>query len=271
LKKAESNKAAQDRWNQRAVGAQRATAPKGTREYFDQIERYRYGYETPFIKDLLLSDLSGKSVLEIGVGNGIDASAICDRAASYVGIDITRNHLDLAGENLKQKGFNNFSLVQGDLTEFDFGSQKFDVVYSFGVLHHIAHEEDFLNKIKDILNPGGELRLAVYSQWSFFNAYILATWLLRNRRKVGFNLWQGYLTDASSFDNPIVVKVRSKSDVQRMLERNGFGVKKYWKRGFVQNYIPWIGKRFEPNVMVLNTLGSVLGWYHVFIVEVKRS
>lgn len=264
-----SNKAAQDRWNQRAVGAQRASAPRGSREYFDQIERHRYGYETPFIKDLLLTDLEGKSVLEIGVGNGIDASVICERADSYVGIDITRNHLDLTEQNLKQKGFRNFSLVEGDLTEFDFGDKKFDVIYSFGVMHHIAHEEDFLKRAKSLLTPDGEMRLAVYSKWSFFNAYILATWLIRNRCRVKFNLWQGHLTDASSFDNPIVVKVRSKSQYKDLLEQNGFVIKTYYKRGFVQRYIPALGKFLHPNGYILNVLGSLFGWYHIFIVKTR--
>ena len=60
----DSNRRARGTWEVTAVGSQRATADKGTREYFQQMRDYRYGYETPWISRMFRFDqLAGKSVL----------------------------------------------------------------------------------------------------------------------------------------------------------------------------------------------------------------
>ena len=55
------------------------------------------------------------------------------------------------------------------------------------------------------------------------------------------------------------------TEIQKLYKKAGFRVHRYWKRGFVQNYLPVIGKIFNPDGVFLNACGSVLGWYHVFI------
>ena len=96
VKAAESNRRARATWENKAVGSHRSSASKGSFEYFRQIRNYRYGYETPFISEVFEFDgLKGKQVLEIGVGNGIDAVEMMVNGATYTGIDITENHLEL--------------------------------------------------------------------------------------------------------------------------------------------------------------------------------
>ena len=148
---ARSNAAARNTWERLAVGQLRARAPKGSPEYFAQIRAYRYGYETPFIPRLFdFAGMRGKRVLEIGVGNGIDGVEMARAGAVYTGLDITRNHLELARTNFEQHGLNG-TFVEGDLLDADVPAGPFDVVYSFGVLHHIAHEEAYLRRIRDLL------------------------------------------------------------------------------------------------------------------------
>lgn len=81
---AQSNQQARSTWERKAVGSHRATADAGSREYFEQIRAYRYGYETPFIPRFFdFEGLRGKRVLEIGVGNGIDAVEMLINGAEY--------------------------------------------------------------------------------------------------------------------------------------------------------------------------------------------
>ena len=91
-----SNKKARSTWERKAVGSHRANADAGTAEYFSQIRKYRYEYETPFIPEVFqYKTLKNKRVLEIGVGNGIDAVEMLRNGACYSGIDVTENHLKL--------------------------------------------------------------------------------------------------------------------------------------------------------------------------------
>ena len=121
------------------------------------------------------------------------------------------------------------------------------------------------------MKKNGELRIAVYSKYSFFNIYMFVTWIIKNKCKVSFNKWQGHISDAASFNHPITIKIRSKKEVLSLYESCGFNIKSYHKRGFVQNYIPILGRFLKPDGVVLNFFGSQLGWYHVFIFEHKKK
>jgi 2-polyprenyl-3-methyl-5-hydroxy-6-metoxy-1,4-benzoquinol methylase len=268
--KINSNESAQRLWNIKAVGEQRAKAKKGSCEYFREIRQYRYGYETPWISRLFnFSQLHGKEVLEIGVGNGIDAVEMARCGARYTGLDVTEGHLSLTGKNFQCNGISPSRLIHGDLLESVLDS-KFDVIYSFGVLHHIQHEEAYLRRLTTHLKPEGELRIAVYSRYSFFNFYLLTSWILKNRIQNSLDDWRSHVAEGSQLGTPVIIKIRSKRQAESLLKQCGFEVKRYWKRGFVQNYIPFLGKKLHPDGSVLNALGAMLGWYHVFHCRVKQ-
>lgn len=265
-----SNQMARATWEVKAVGSQRASSAAGSRRYFEEIRAYRYGYETPFIADFFeFSGMAKKRVLEVGVGNGIDAAEMIRNGAIYSGIDITNNHLELTKTYLTyiiQEGVKGSveKIVEGDLLETKLDG-NYDVVYSFGVLHHIAHEVDYLKRIHGLLKNGGELRAAFYSKYSFFNAWLIATWIFRNRMRVSLRDWQSHIAEGSEIGNPVVIKIRSKRELAKLLSGAGFEVIKYGKKGFVQNYLPLLGRLLSPNGRVLDFLARLLGWYHCFI------
>ena len=258
-----SNLQARKTWELTAVGSQRSAAPKGSSQYFEDIRNYRYGYETPFIPRVFRFDeLDGKSVLEIGVGNGIDAVEMSRHGAHYTGLDITQNHLELTRENFTiHLPDYEPRLIRGDLLEVEL-EQKFDVIYSFGVLHHIMHEELYLAKLRTLLRADGRLKIAVYSKWSFFNAFMIAKWLLR--RSASLDDWRSHLAEGSSLGEPVTIKIRSRREVEKLLQVTGFRVVQYNKCGFVQKYIPWLGKHLSTDGLTLRSLAAMLGWYHVF-------
>ena len=260
-----SNEAAKRTWGGKPVGAQRTKSPPGSPAYFDEIREYRYGYETPFIPELFrFAEMGAKRVLEIGVGQGIDAVEMAKHGAVYHGLDITKEHLELTRQNLTNHGLLG-DLFEGDLLETNLPA-PFDVIYSFGVLHHIAHESQYLERIHHLLTPEGRLMIAVYSRYSFFNAYLGLTYLARGRKlATNFDDWRSHIAETSLLGDPVTIKIRTRNEVQRLLKTTGFHALDYYKRGFVQNYLPGFGKLLEPNGFILTALGSILGWYHIFI------
>jgi 2-polyprenyl-3-methyl-5-hydroxy-6-metoxy-1,4-benzoquinol methylase len=263
-----SNAAALNVWEREAVGSQRAgDASLGSPEYFERIRSYRYGYETPFIPSTFRFEaLSGKRVLEVGVGNGIDAVEMIRHGAVYTGIDISRNHLRLARRHieLKRATAQLEGLIEGDLLDTEL-PRDYDVIYSFGVLHHIAHESAYLRKLRGLLKPGGELRIGIYSRWSFFNFYLVATWLLKNRMRNSLNDWSSHIAERSELGQPVVIKIRSYRQIMRVLREAGFVPIHYEKRGFVKNYIPVVGRWLASDGVVLSICAHILGWYHCII------
>jgi SAM-dependent methyltransferase len=270
LTQRESAEAAVSLWTAQPVGGQRSKASPGTAHYFQDVEAYRYGYETPWIPRLFGFDkLRGKNVLELGVGLGIDGSNIAGHGAKYTGVDITQRHLDLAEQNFRRKGLSG-RFIHGDLTAIDLPERSFDVIYSFGVLHHIEAEEDVIKAVHRLLKDDGLFMFAVYSKYSFFNAFMWAKWYWSGAfRKCGFNAFQAHLAEAAPLHQPVTIKVRSKSEVLGLYSKY-FRMVDYHKRGFVQGYLPGIGKYLGSDGSVLNACGRLLGWYHVVIAK-KRS
>jgi 2-polyprenyl-3-methyl-5-hydroxy-6-metoxy-1,4-benzoquinol methylase len=271
---AQSNQAAQTTWNEQPVGSQRSKSPVGTPEFFREVRAYRYGYETPWIPDVFrFAELRDKRVLEIGVGLGIDASEMIRSGAIYTGLDVTRRHIELAGMNIEQQFGreaigSRATFVEGDLLETRLPG-AYDRMYSFGVLHHIEHEAQYLARMRELLVPGGQISIAVYSSVSVFNAYLVATWLLRNKGKNTLHEWTSHVTEGSPLDKPVTIKIRTRKPLERMIRDAGFRITSYDKRGFVQNYIPLLGKRLAPNGPVLRACGRILGWYHCFFAEAR--
>ena len=69
-----------------------------------------------------------------------------------------------------------------------FESDFFDVVYSFGVLHHTDNTVRCLSECYRVLKPGGVLILGLYHTFSFFHAYtIFVNGILRGElRRLGY-------------------------------------------------------------------------------------
>jgi SAM-dependent methyltransferase len=189
--------------------------------------------------------------------------------AHYTGIDITRRHLELAEANFYRKKLPG-TFLYGDLTDLNLPDGSFDVVYSFGVLHHIEHEARMIAEVRRLLVDDGLFLYAVYSKYSFFNVYMFARWLLSPQWLCyPFVAFQAHLAEGCPLDRPVTIKVRNKRDVMKLLGPH-FEIVSYQKKGFVQNYIPCFGKYLKPDGWILNILGRAIGWYHVIIARKSK-
>jgi SAM-dependent methyltransferase len=251
-------------WTHAPVGGFRSPAPAGSAQYFADLRAYRYGYETPFIPRVFgFGRMAGRRVLEVGVGNGIDAVEMARQGAIYTGVDITPRHLELTAAHFAQAGLPAPTLLCGDLPTLLL-SGGFDFIYSFGVMHHIPEEARYLRRVRELLAPQGRLLLGVYSRFSFFNTYLCASWLFRHHAHNSLDDWRSHVAERSPLGDPVTIRIRSRREVQRLLRGCGFTVEHYCKRGFVQRYLPVIGRHLQPDGAVLNACGAALGWYHLF-------
>jgi SAM-dependent methyltransferase len=250
-------------WSRTPVGSFRSRALPGSAQYFADLRGYRYGYETPFIPRLFAFErMAGRRVLEIGVGNGVDAVEMARAGARYHGIDVTARHLELTAANFALAGLPTPELMCADLLSRA-PAGPFDFVYSFGALHHIPEEAAYLRRVRELLAPGGRLLVGVYSKYSFFNTYLCATWLVRQRARCALDDWRSHVAEGSALGEPVTIRIRSAHAVRRLLADCGFAVVAYHKRGFVQRYLPGLGRYLRPDGAVLNACGALLGWYHL--------
>ncbi len=168
-------------WEADPCGSRLAEAEPGSRNFFDQVEAERYRLE-PFIADFASFDRwRGKRVLEVGVGLGTDFVQFVRAGANATGIDLTEAAASLVRTRLELEGLD-AEVRAADAESLPFPDDSFDLVYSWGVLHHTPDTPKALAEIRRVLAPGGEARVMLYSRRSWF---ALGVWgkqaLLRGR------------------------------------------------------------------------------------------
>jgi SAM-dependent methyltransferase len=153
-------------WEAAPCGSAHATAPEGTPEYYAQIERRRSELE-PFIPRFArFASTAGQKVLEIGVGVGSDHVRFARAGAELHGIDLTERAVELVGRRLALEGLAS-DLRVADAEELPFPDDSFDVVYSWGVLHHTPDTARAIAEAVRVARPGGRLCIMVYSRHSW--------------------------------------------------------------------------------------------------------
>lgn len=160
-----------DYWNRRPCNIRHSTAEIGTKEYFEQVEARKYLVEPHIPTFAEFSKWKGKKVLEIGCGIGTDTINFARAGAEVTAIDLSSKSLKLAAKRAEVFGFSdriNFYEANAEkLSEF-IPAQKYDLVYSFGVIHHSPHPEKIIGQISDyFIHPGSTLKLMVYYRYSW--------------------------------------------------------------------------------------------------------
>lgn len=112
----------------------------------------------PLIADELTDKLKLKNnlILDIGTGLGSLAIEFAKRlpGAKVYGLDISQDMICAAKKNAEEHKLKNLEFVLGDVAKIGLEGITFDLVTSFGVLHHLGDLETTFNQIKGVLKDG---------------------------------------------------------------------------------------------------------------------
>lgn len=175
-------KTVQDFWQNHAcgdakVGGLRERFDGDYEKFFTNYDKWRYSHEShlPACFDGL--QVSGKRVLEIGLGQGADSESLIRRGARWSGIDLTAESVERVRTRLTLRNLPFDDLVQGSVLELPFADNSLDMVFSHGVLHHVPEIQRAEKEIHRVLRPGGELVIMLYARWSL--NYLVSIALVR--------------------------------------------------------------------------------------------
>jgi len=150
--------------------------PCGTRylegkEDFESHTRARYSLE-PFIFDFAQFDRTrGLRVLEVGVGMGADYLEWLKAGASATGVDLSAASIERARQRCQQVGYQP-DLRVADAEQLPFPDNSFDIVYSYGVMHHSPNPDQCVREAWRVLKPGGRARIMIYHHPSITGAML---------------------------------------------------------------------------------------------------
>lgn len=199
-----------DFWNDASCGEDLyLTNPDKEGYGFQAKERYRL--EGEMIYDLAnFSDSKNLNVLEIGVGLGADHQKFAESGAKLTGIDLTERAVNYTQQRMKVFGLNS-KLNVGDAENLTFDDESFDIVYSWGVLHHSPNTIKALSEVHRVLKKGGTARIMIYHKWSIVGYMLWIRYaLLTLKPWMGLNkIYYNYLESPGT-------KAYSKSEVKKM-------------------------------------------------------
>jgi 2-polyprenyl-3-methyl-5-hydroxy-6-metoxy-1,4-benzoquinol methylase len=164
-------------WDARPCNIRHSMKPVGSKEYFDEVEVRKYLVE-PHIPTFAEFDRwNGKRVLEVGCGIGTDSINFTRAGADLTSVELSGESLRIAEQRAEVMGVaDRIRFVQAnaeDLTSV-LDNEPYDLVYSFGVVHHTPHPERALAEMRALTAPGGTLKLMVYHRRSWKVFWIVA-------------------------------------------------------------------------------------------------
>jgi 2-polyprenyl-3-methyl-5-hydroxy-6-metoxy-1,4-benzoquinol methylase len=163
-------------WDRRPCNIRHSPKPVGTREYFDEVEARKYFVEPHIPRFAQFERWRGKKVLEIGCGIGTDTVSFARTGASVTAVDLSPQSLELARKRVEVYGLQDqvrfYSGSAEELSSF-VPVETYDLIYSFGVIHHTPHPERVMDQLRHYARPGTTIKLMVYYRRSWKVFWIL--------------------------------------------------------------------------------------------------
>lgn len=214
---------AREQWGANPCGSHVAKQHEpGTREYYDAIEDFRYRVYAPWMKETIGFDrYRGKRVLEVGCGTGTDLLQFARAGAIVTGVDLTPRSLELTRDRFKVYGLNGEFAV-ADAESLNFPDSTFDLVYSFGVLHHTPGTEEAIEEIHRVLKPSGKAIVMLYNRSSllYWGGIILKRGILGGQLlKQSPSEIMSRCVEYTETDGRPLVKAYTRSQARRLFNR----------------------------------------------------
>jgi 2-polyprenyl-3-methyl-5-hydroxy-6-metoxy-1,4-benzoquinol methylase len=258
----------QNYWNARPCNIRHSTKPPGTKEYFDEVEQRKYRVEPHIPGFAEFEKWRGKKVLEIGCGIGTDTINFARAGAEVTAIDLSEKSLEMARKRAEVFGFaDRIRFIQADsehLSDY-LPEGKFDLIYSFGVIHHTPHPERVMAQLPRYFKPDTTVKIMVYNRWSW-----KVIWILARYGKGQFWKLDKLIADNSEAQNGCpVTYVYSRGQGRRLLEAGGlravdaraehifpYRIPDYVQYRYVKVwYFRWLPK------WIFRTLERMAGWH----------
>lgn len=158
----------QSYWDRRPCNIRHSARAIGTREYFDEVEARKYFVEPHIPGFARFERWAGKRVLEIGCGIGTDAINFARAGADYWAVELSPASLELALQRFAVFGLAGRLLAgNGEQLSQLVPPSSFDLVYSFGVIHHTPDQRAVVAQARQAVRADGELRIMLYAQNSW--------------------------------------------------------------------------------------------------------
>ena len=246
-------------WNDRPCNIKHSSKELGTMEYFDEVELKKFRAEPHILKFTEFPQWKNKKVLEVGCGLGTVGINFTLNGADYTGVELSKESLEIAKKRFEvynQSG--KFYLGNAEELSSFVPIETYDLIYSFGVIHHSPHPEKIVSQIKKYMNENSVLKIMLYAKDSWKN-YMIDAGLDQPEAQYGCPI-------ANTYTKQDVVELLDEYEVLSIEQDHIFPyqVEPYKLGEYIKQ--PWFD--IMPTEM-FETLEKNLGWHLLITAKLK--
>ena len=246
-------------WNDRPCNIKHSSKELGTIEYFDEVELKKFRAEPHILKFTEFPQWKNKKVLEVGCGLGTVGINFALNGADYTGVELSKESLEIAKKRFEvynQSG--KFYLGNAEELSSFVHIETYDLIYSFGVIHHSPHPEKIVSEIKKYMNENSVLKIMLYAKDSWKN-YMIDAGLDQPEAQYGCPI-------ANTYTKQDVVKLLDGYEVLSIEQDHIFPyqIEPYKKGKYIKQ--PWFD---AMPIGMFETLEKNLGWHLLITAKLK--
>jgi len=246
-------------WNDRPCNIKHSSKELGTIEYFDEVELKKFRAEPHIIKFTEFPQWKNKKVLEVGCGLGTVGINFALNGTDYTGVELSKESLEIAKKRFEvynQSG--KFYLGNAEELSSFVHIETYDLIYSFGVIHHSPHPEKIISEIKKYMNQNSVLKIMLYAKDSWKN-YMIDAGLDQPEAQYGCPI-------ANTYTKQDVVKLLDGYEVLSIEQDHIFPyqIEPYKKGKYIKQ--PWFD---AMPIGMFETLEKNLGWHLLITAKLK--
>jgi 2-polyprenyl-3-methyl-5-hydroxy-6-metoxy-1,4-benzoquinol methylase len=214
-------------WDRRPCNIRHSPKPVGTREYFDEVEARKYFVEPHIPRFAQFERWRGKKVLEIGCGIGTDTINFARHGAWVTAVELSERSLEIAQKRAEVYGLSDrirFYLGNAEELSRFVPVEPYDLIYSFGVIHHTPHPERVIAEMRHYARSGTTVKVMVYHRYSWKVLWILLTY----GKGQFWRLAELVAQYSEAQTGCPVTYTFTKREIRDLLERHGFRVTEIW-------------------------------------------
>jgi 2-polyprenyl-3-methyl-5-hydroxy-6-metoxy-1,4-benzoquinol methylase len=264
-------------WNDRPCNIRHSKKEFCSREYFNEVEEKKYFVEPHIPKFAEFNKWQGKRVLEIGGGIGTDSINFARNGAKLTIVEFSEKSLEICKKRFEVFGLK-AEFYLGDVEKLEEilpPMQRFDLIYSFGVIHHTPNPNLAFEQIRKYMDVNTELRVMLYSKISYKLFWVM----MENDVKHMSNMEDLIRKNAEAqYDCPVAYTYTFK-EIGDMLNKCDINVEKIWKDHIFSYSIPeykdnkYVKDKYWKDVdpKLFKQFEDELGWHTMFIAKIKSQ
>ncbi len=217
--------AVEDYWSRRPCNIRHSLKPVGSWEYFDEVEARKYFVEPHIPGFAQFERWEGKRVLEIGCGIGTDTINFARHGAHVTAVELSEKSLEIAQKRAKVYKLQDrirFYLADAEKLSQFVPNESYDLIYSFGVIHHTPHPERVIEQMCSYARPGTTVKIMVYHRYAWNVFWILLTY----GRGQFWRLAELVARHSEAQSGCPITHTYTRRQVHDLLENHGFQVTK---------------------------------------------